>query len=76
MNGEIVREQTQGRPLRRRRRSIAGLAPDDRKAVEVAYLAVLTRRPTAGGIGPLRRPARGHRRATSGSSGSATSSGR
>lgn len=44
MNGELVRERTEQAlhaPAR-----IALLAPDDRKAVETAYLGVLTRRPT------------------------------
>ena len=45
MNGEIVREQLKD-GLLSASSSIAGLAPDDRKAVEVAYLVVLTRRPT------------------------------
>lgn len=45
MNGQLVKERTKedfGNASAR----IAGLAPDDRKAVEAAYLAVLTRRPT------------------------------
>ena len=45
MNGEIVREQLKD-GLLSASSSIAGLAPDDRKAVETAYLIVLTRRPT------------------------------
>ncbi len=46
MNGEIVREQLKD-GLLSASSNIAGLAPDDCKAVEVAYLVVLTRRPTA-----------------------------
>ncbi len=45
MNGEIVREQLKD-GLLSASSSIAGMAPDDRKAVEVAYLTVLTRPPT------------------------------
>jgi hypothetical protein len=45
MNGEIVRTQLKD-GLLSASSSIAGMAPDDRKAVEVAYLTVLTRRPT------------------------------
>ena len=45
MNGDLVRKQTAD-GLFRAPAQIAGFAPDDRKAVEVAYLAVLTRRPT------------------------------
>jgi hypothetical protein len=46
MNGQIVREQLKD-GLLSASSNIAGLAPDDRKAVEAAYLVVLTRRPTA-----------------------------
>ena len=45
MNGEIVREKIKDDFFTAATR-IAELAPDDRKAVETAYLAVLTRRPT------------------------------
>ena len=45
MNGELVQKQTED-GLFNAAPQIAQLAPDDRKAVEVAYLAVLTRRPT------------------------------
>jgi hypothetical protein len=45
MNGEIVRERLKD-GLLSAPSNIAGLAPDDRKAVETAYLVVLTRRPT------------------------------
>jgi hypothetical protein len=45
MNGELVQKQTEEGFFSAATR-IAQLAPDDRKAVEVAYLAVLTRRPT------------------------------
>lgn len=46
MNGEIVREQLK-EGLFSASSNIAGLASDDRKCVEAAYLVVLTRRPTA-----------------------------
>ena len=46
MNGDLVREQTKD-DLFNASAGSPTLAPDDRKAVEVAYLAVLTRRPTA-----------------------------
>ena len=73
MNGEIVREKIKDGFFTAASR-IADLAPDDRKAVEAAYLAVLTRRPT-----PRSRPtsSAGWRgpRATNGRSGSPTSTG-
>ena len=43
----LVREHIQDSPFNAATR-IAWLAPDDPRAVETAYLAVLTRRPTAG----------------------------
>ncbi len=47
MNGQLVKEKTEGNPLLfNAAMRIARLAPDDRTAVETAYLAVLTRRPT------------------------------
>ncbi len=45
MNGDLVREKTKSDLFNASRR-IADLAPDDAKAVETAYLTVLTRRPT------------------------------
>lgn len=45
MNGELVAKRTRGDFFNASRR-IADLAPDDAKAVELAYLCVLTRRPT------------------------------
>ncbi len=45
MNGEIVREKIKD-GLFTAAGQIADLAPDDRMAVETAFLAVLTRRPT------------------------------
>jgi hypothetical protein len=44
MNGKLVRENIGG--LNSSARRIAWLAPDDSHAIESAYLAVLTRRPT------------------------------
>jgi hypothetical protein len=46
MNGAIVRERIKDDFFTASSR-IADLAPDDRKAVETAFLAVLTRRPTS-----------------------------
>jgi hypothetical protein len=46
MNGEIVREKIKDDFFTAAGR-VADLAPDDRKAVEAAFLAVLSRRPTA-----------------------------
>lgn len=45
MNGQLVREKLKESPFNAATR-VAWLAPDDPRAVEVAYLAVLTRRPT------------------------------
>ncbi len=45
MNGKIAKEKTAG-GLLTAAGQIAGLAPDDQTAVETAFLAVLTRRPT------------------------------
>jgi hypothetical protein len=46
MNGEVVRDRIKNDLFNAPSR-IAGLAPDDHSAVVAAYLAVLTRRPTA-----------------------------
>jgi hypothetical protein len=46
MNGQIVRERIKPDFFNASSR-IAALAPDERKAVEAAFLAVLTRRPTS-----------------------------
>jgi Protein of unknown function (DUF1549)/Protein of unknown function (DUF1553) len=46
MNGDIVRDKIKS-DLFKTPGQIAGLAPDDRKAIETAFLVVLTRRPTA-----------------------------
>jgi hypothetical protein len=45
MNGDLVRDKIKDDLFNASRR-IAEQAPDDRNAVEVAYLSVLTRRPT------------------------------
>jgi Protein of unknown function (DUF1549)/Protein of unknown function (DUF1553) len=45
MNGKVAKEKTAG-GLLTASGQIAGLAPDDRTAIETAFLAVLTRRPT------------------------------
>jgi hypothetical protein len=45
MNGELVRERIKESPLNASTR-IAMMARDDRHAIETAYLALLTRRPT------------------------------
>ena len=47
MNGKLVKEQTVQNLLFNATTQIAALAPTDEKAVETAYLAVLTRRPSA-----------------------------
>lgn len=47
MNGTLVKEQTVQNLLFNATTQIAALAPTDEKAVETAYLAVLTRRPSA-----------------------------
>jgi hypothetical protein len=46
MNGQLIREKISENFLNASTR-IAWMAPDDARAVEVAYLTVLTRRPTA-----------------------------
>lgn len=46
MNGELVQEKTAPNPLMNASTHIARLSPDPDTAVETAYLAVLTRRPT------------------------------
>ena len=46
MNGELVRERTKEDLLMNSSTRIAAVAPDHDVAVEVAYLAVLSRRPT------------------------------
>jgi hypothetical protein len=46
MNGELVRDRVKSDPSTAAGR-IAWMAPGDPKAVEVAYLAVLSRRPTS-----------------------------
>jgi Protein of unknown function (DUF1553)/Protein of unknown function (DUF1549) len=45
MNGQLVREKIEASPMNASMR-IAWMAPGDSKAVEAAYLAVLTRRPS------------------------------
>lgn len=46
MNGKAVRETTDGSNFVNASGRIAKLAPDDRTAIEIAYLTILTRRPT------------------------------
>jgi hypothetical protein len=65
MNGEMVGKKIKGEFLNASRR-IAQLAPDDERAIELAYLAVLTRRPTpeeAAHFRPRFEGARGDERA-------------
>ena len=45
MNGNLVRERTKQDLINNAATRIALLAPDDTRAVEIAYLAVFTRRP-------------------------------
>lgn len=47
MNGEVVRDRTKDDVVMNAATRIGVVAPDDATAVETAYLAVLTRRPTA-----------------------------
>jgi hypothetical protein len=47
LNGELVEERTQPNPVTNASTRIARLAPSDEMAVEIAYLAILTRRPDA-----------------------------
>ena len=47
MNGELVTERTKENLVMNSSTRIAALAPTDEKAVETAYLCVLTRQPTA-----------------------------
>ncbi len=47
MNGELVQDKIGQNPLANAATQLAWLAPDDKSAVEGAYLAVLTRRPTS-----------------------------
>ena len=47
MNGDMVADKTRDNIVANAASRIALLAPDDAKAVETAFLAVLTRRPTA-----------------------------
>jgi hypothetical protein len=47
MNGDIVSEKTQDDLLASAAAQIAAFAPDDAAAIETAFIAVLTRRPTA-----------------------------
>lgn len=46
MNGELTRKRTDHNPLINAASRIAMLSPNDEKAIETAYLCVLTRRPT------------------------------
>jgi hypothetical protein len=45
MNGKLIRERIDGNPINATPR-IATLSPNDNRTIEVAYLAILTRRPT------------------------------
>lgn len=47
MNGELVHDRTKDNPFTNAATRIAILAPDDKLAIEMAYLAVLTRRPSS-----------------------------
>jgi hypothetical protein len=47
MNGELIKERTQQNYVLNASSRIAMLAPNDEAAVEAAYLAVFTRRPTS-----------------------------
>ena len=47
MNGNLVKEKTSENLVNNASTRIAVLAPDDATAIETAFLAVLSRRPTA-----------------------------
>ena len=47
MNGELLKKKTEGNLVGNAATQIAALASTDEKAIETAYLACLTRRPTA-----------------------------
>jgi hypothetical protein len=47
MNGELVKKKTEGNLIGNAATQIAALASTDEKAIEIAYLACLTRRPNA-----------------------------
>ena len=64
MNGELVRERIEARPVQRHRRGSPGWRPNDPKAVEVAYLAILLAPADAGGGRPLRAVPRRQRRSS------------
>ncbi|MCA9205035.1 MAG: DUF1553 domain-containing protein [Planctomycetales bacterium] len=51
MNGQLTRERTTDNPFMNAASRIATLAPTDEKAVETAYLAVLSRRPSSDELG-------------------------
>jgi hypothetical protein len=46
MNGNVLKEKTKENLVLNASTRIAALAPDDAKAIETAYLSILTRRPT------------------------------
>lgn len=50
MNGKLVKERTAPNPIQNASTRIAGLTKDPAQAVEAAYLAVLTRKPSSGEI--------------------------
>ena len=61
MNGTIVNNKTKPGLFNAAQR-IATQAPSDRAAVELAYLTILTRRPTRRRVGPFLGEARGHQK--------------
>jgi hypothetical protein len=65
LNGELVQKKIKG-DIFNASKQLAQLAPDDEKAVELAYLAVLTRRPSpeeAAHFAPRFNHVKGDRRA-------------
>ena len=46
MNGEVVQDHLKANPIMNASTRIGTLAPDDASAIETAYLAIFTRRPT------------------------------
>lgn len=63
MNGQLVKEHTQPHPWVNAASQIALLADDERRAVETAYLAVLSRRPTPAELEHFRQTLAGKGRA-------------
>jgi hypothetical protein len=55
MNGDLVKQRTDDNPVTNAATRIAMLAPDEQRAIEIAYLAILTRRPTSAELAHFRQ---------------------